>query len=83
MLRDIDEKIEKTVLEEDAGKAENQPEQIPYFKMLLAYADSCDKIYLFVGWTLALITGAGLPAFSLLFGDLVDGTGQIDNDLIT
>ena len=75
LLKDLDEKIENTKIGDDEEESVDMSEAMPYFKMLLTYADGSDKCYLAIGWSLAMLTGAGLPAFSVLFGDLVDGTG--------
>ena len=48
---------------------------VPYGKILFTYADRSDKIFMGIGYALAIITGLGLPSFVFLFGNVIDSFG--------
>ena len=43
------------------------------FSKLMQFASSGDKCYYYIGMIFACATGAVLPSFVFLFGDLIDG----------
>ena len=45
---------------------------VPYFKIMLTYADRTEKIYFVIGFATAIACGLGLPSFVFLFGDIAD-----------
>lgn len=54
----------------------NSTEEIPAGALFLRQANCCDKCYLYTGVTASIIFGAGMPAFSIVFGGMVDGLGE-------
>lgn len=51
--------------------AENLPKSVPYSK-LFRFASTSDKFLMVIGVTAALINGFALPAFSFVFGEMID-----------
>jgi hypothetical protein len=49
-----------------------EPGSVSYFKILLTYADTQDRICIIFGVLSACLCGLGLPSFVFLFGDICD-----------
>ena len=64
-MRAVNDKIKER-------NAKKNPPMIPYKKILLTFADSTDKLFLFIGFSSAILCGLGLPSFVFLFGDIAD-----------
>jgi hypothetical protein len=54
----------------------NSTEEIPAGALFLRQANCCDKCYLYTGVIASMLFGAGMPAFSVVFGGMVDGMGE-------
>lgn len=61
------QRLEATKLEKEAAS-----EQVPYSKILLTFANRTDKILMALGFTMAAITGAGMPSMVFLMGDIIN-----------
>lgn len=57
--------------------------QAPYSKILLTFADGKDKLLITLGYITAIATGAGLPSFVFIFGDIVNTFGPNQNDIVS
>ena len=82
---------------EDAGKAEagscsggggggceavkKRPEQSVAFHELFGFADPLDWLLMAAGSAGAVVHGAAMPVFFLLFGELVNGFGKNQHNL--
>lgn len=53
-------------------KQEQAKEKVSFNTILFTYADRTDKIFLFTGFTCAVLCGLGLPSFVFLFGNIAD-----------
>ena len=74
VIRVVDDKVKS--FKPDAADSEfSTTEALPFFEMVSRYMDFEDKIYLGLGLFGAFFLGAAMPAFCLLFGDMVDGIG--------
>ena len=60
---------------QDANAEFHGTEGISFYKMISRHADCRDYILLIIGSTAATAFGAALPAFCLLFGNMIDGLG--------
>ncbi len=60
---------------QDANAEFHGTEGISFYKMISRHADYRDYILLTIGSTAAITFGAALPAFCLLFGNMIDGLG--------
>jgi ATP-binding cassette subfamily B (MDR/TAP) protein 1 len=72
--------VQKKIRDEAAGKEGGAASdaQAPYRKILLTFASKGDKCYLALGYAAAAIAGVALPAFTFMFGDIVNGFGGSD-----
>jgi hypothetical protein len=55
----------------------------PYSKILLTFADGKDKLLITLGYFTAIATGAGLPSFVFIFGDIVNTFGPSQKDIVS
>lgn len=55
-------------------------EQMSWFKMVYRYMDGSDQIKFYAGFFASVLFGGSLPAFCLLFGDMIDGVGNTAAD---
>jgi len=66
------------------GEAEfDTTEKIGWFGMIARERSTSDKVKFMIGATMASLLGAALPAFCLVFGEMIDGvasTGASDGD---
>ncbi len=56
---------------------------VPYSKILLTFADGKDKLLITLGYITAIATGAGLPSFVFIFGDIVNTFGPSQKDIVS
>ena len=59
------------MIEREGGKNTGTGPTVPYFK-LISLANKTDKIFLYIGWIAACITGLGLPSFVFLIGNVIN-----------
>lgn len=69
LIRQVD-----TMIQRDMSSNKDLGPQIAYSK-LYTFASGSDKALMYTGWLSACITGAGLPSFSFLIGDIIDAFG--------
>lgn len=67
--------IEKKIDDDKKDKA-LKSQGIPYSKMLLTYADSYDKLLIFLGYFTAIVTGMAMPSFVFIFGNVINSFGD-------
>lgn len=77
IIHAVEAKIAGTVLE---VKDSSDSEKVPYSKILMTFADCTDKTYLYIGYTMAIVSGFALPSFTFIFGDIVNGIGGSNPD---
>ena len=51
--------------------------------MAFRYASSCDKILFTIGLGSSIIFGCALPAFSLMFGEMIDSVGGYSYEMLS
>jgi hypothetical protein len=66
--------------EKKADQEFDTTEQITWTQMVSRHMDCNDKLMLILGQSGAFLFGASLPAFCLLFGNMIDGIGQAGVD---
>lgn len=83
-MNEIIEAVEKKVKTYDPNKNTDSEfestEQIGWFEMITRFMDGKDQIKLIGGLFGSALFGAALPAFCLLFGNMIDGVGQTGAD---
>jgi len=70
MTEKSSEQIKEPLIEKKDLNPELETKLVSVFS-LFRYADTKDKIYLFVGTISALITGCSFPFFMIFFGDIL------------
>lgn len=77
LRKSIEEKVASYVPDDQKDvKSDFQgTEMIPLKQLLFRFANSCDKMYLFIGALAAGAFGAVLPGFCLFFGEMIDDMG--------
>ena len=65
--------------DEKEGKEFDTTEKVGFFYMAFKYADAGDKCMFIVAVLSALIFGASMPSFCLLFGDMINGIGGVNS----
>lgn len=73
-MRPID-KAKKPVPEEQDPTLKKEIDSIGFFE-LFRFADGFDKLLMVFGSIAAAATGAAIPAFSLLWGNMTDSFGD-------
>lgn len=68
--------------QKDPEEKEDKPPRIS-FRALFKYATTQEKIYMTIACISAAIHGALLPLFTIVFGDLIDGTGEGETDFVS
>jgi hypothetical protein len=66
--------------EKDESSEFDTKEQISWSQMITRHMDCNDRIMLYLGNGGAMLFGASLPAFCLLFGNMIDGVGKAGAD---
>ena len=54
-----------------------------FFEMAFRYADPFDKVLFIIGLVCSLLFGCALPAFSLMFGEMIDSVGGNSFDMLS
>ena len=66
-------------LDNEEHKEFESTDKVGYFHMAFKFADGKDKCLFFFGIMCSLLFGAAMPAFCLLFGEMVDGVGGVNS----
>lgn len=72
----IEDKIKDFNPDADPTSEFATTESIGWFAMCYRYMDSLDQAKFISGLTASVLFGGSLPAFCLLFGDMIDGVGE-------
>jgi hypothetical protein len=65
--------------DENEGKEFSSNEKVGFFYMAFKYADAGDKCLFIWAVISAVVFGASMPSFCLLFGDMIDGIGGVNS----
>lgn len=61
-------------------KKKKQSDTTSFSKILFTFADGKDKMHITLAFIAALVSGAGMPSASFLFGNIINGFGGKPNE---
>lgn len=76
----VTEKVKSYNPDIDPDSEFTTTEKMGWFTMCYRYMDGADQVKLISGLTASVLFGGSLPAFCLLFGDMIDGVGNTAAD---
>ena len=74
----IQDKVKDFNPDADPESEFDTTESIGWFEMCNRYMDCADRTKFYLGLFAALLFGGSMPAFCLLFGDMIDSVGSSD-----
>lgn len=71
------------IRESSRDEKKEETNAVPFYK-LFTFADSVDKLLMFVGSVGAIGNGLSIPLMTILFGELIDSFGQtVSHNVVT